>query len=68
VVSEIASSLAANSWRTVSRLEMYSSTDYRNREGRVVVLAKDFLTQAAESISFAGGLTMKVRIAGSTDR
>jgi len=40
VVSEIASLLAANSWRTASRLEMYSTTDCR--EGRVVVLAKDF--------------------------
>jgi len=40
VVSEIALSLAANSWRTASRLEMYSTTDYR--EGRIVVLAKDF--------------------------
>jgi len=40
VVSEIASSLAANSWRTASMLEVYSTTDYR--EGRVVVLAKDF--------------------------
>jgi len=66
VVSEIASSLAANSWRKTSRLEMYSTTDYR--EGRVVVLAKDFPTRAAESISFAGGLRMKVRIVGSTDR
>jgi len=40
VVSEIASLLAANSLRTASRLEMYSTTDYR--EGRVVVLPKDF--------------------------
>jgi len=40
VVSEIASSLAANSWRTASRLEMYSTTNYR--EGRIVVLAEDF--------------------------
>ena len=52
MVSEIASSLAANSWRTASRLEMYSTTDYR--EGRVVVLANDFPTQVAESISFVG--------------
>jgi len=66
VVPEITSSLAANSWRTASRLEMYSTTDYR--EGRVVVLAKDFPMRAAGSISFAGGLRMKVRIAGSTVR
>jgi len=66
VVSEIASSLAANPWRTASRLERYSTTDYR--EGRVVVLAKDFPRRAAKSISFAGGLRVKVRIVGSTDR
>jgi len=58
VVSEIALSLAANSWRTASRLEMYSMTNYH--EGRVIVLAKDFPTQAVESILFVGGLRMKV--------
>ena len=40
MVSEIASSLAANSWQTASRLEMYLKTDYH--EGRIVVLVKDF--------------------------
>ena len=40
VGSEIVPSLGANSWRTASRLEMYSTTDYRER--RVVVLTKDF--------------------------
>jgi len=39
-LSEIASSVVANSWRTASRLEMYSKTKYC--EGRVVFLAKDF--------------------------
>ena len=54
MVSEIASSLAANSWRTASRLEMYSKTDYR--EGRIVVLAKDF-TDAGCRINFVCGRT-----------
>jgi len=54
VVSEIASSLAANSWRTASRLEMYSTTDYC--EGRLVVLAKDF-PDAGCRIDFVRGRT-----------
>jgi len=54
VVFEIASSLAANSWRTVSMLEMYSKTDYR--EGRIVVLVKDF-PDAGCRINFVYGRT-----------
>jgi len=40
VVSEIASSVPANSWQMASRQEMYSATEYRRV--RVVFLAKDF--------------------------
>jgi len=54
VVSEIALSLAANSWRTASRLEMYPMTDYR--VGRFVVLAKDF-PEAGCRIDFVRGRT-----------
>ena len=54
MVSEIASSVQANSWRMTSRQEMYSATDYR--EGRVVVLAKDF-PNAGCRIDFVRGRT-----------
>ena len=39
VVSEIAFLVPPNSWRTASRLGIYSTTEYR--EGRVVFLAKE---------------------------
>ena len=54
VVSEIASSLAANTWQTASRLGMYPTTGYR--KGRVVVLAKDF-PDAGCRINFVRGRT-----------
>ena len=54
MVSEIASSVLANSWRMTRRQEMYSATDYR--EGRVVVLAKD-LPNAGCRIDFVCGRT-----------
>jgi len=44
---------------------MYSATEYR--EGGVVFLAKNSQTRSAESISFAGGQRMTVRVVGSTD-
>ena len=62
MVSEFASSVAANSWRTARRLEMYSTTEYR--EGRVIVLPKDF-PDAGCRIGFVRG---RIRIVGSTDR
>ena len=55
VVSEIASSVLDNSWRTASRFEMYSMTEYR--KGRVVFLAKNF-PDAGCRIDFVRGRTM----------
>ena len=49
VVSEIVSSVAINSCRTSSRVEMHSTTVCR--EGKVVSLAKDF-PEASRGINF----------------